>query len=596
MKRILYILLAVLLFTNFGFSQDREVIRKIDSLNNLPYSERTVTSSSNLKNYINNLEQAEKTGYQKGIADSYANIAMIYFYQGGKTDLSLNFLFKAINKYEEIGLLEPAAHLYALYGYGLRRRDMQKAEKFMIKGIRMAEKEKNSPSLMIMYDNYGILKHDQKEHDSASLYFNKSLNMKLKANDSVGIPYSLNKIGMLNVDLKNYEIAKQNLDKAYRLRLKLNDKIGIAENLNFYGILYDSIGNHTKAIEYYEKALQASKEAGYNQLVQRNYRSLSDILERNHDYRNALMYFKRHTLYKDSLNDLMVLSNRDQLEVEFETAKKEKEILIQRAELAESRLKIERKNLQVSGVVFLLLISIIIGYQFYNTQKQKNIRLEKENQLKDALILIETQNQLQNQRLKISRDLHDNIGSQLTFIISSIDNLRYFLKNENPKVDHKLSEVNLFTKNTIVELRDTIWAMNKDDISFEDLKIRISNFIDKAETLVSDIEFLFYIDENLDEIKLNSLEGINLYRVIQEAINNAVKHSEASRVEVHIKQSKEKGYNFDIEVSDNGKGFSVSEAESGNGILNMKKRIKEVRGQITFDSVQGKGSTIRILI
>ena len=71
---------------------------------------------------------------------------------------------------------------------------------------------------------------------------------------------------------------------------------------------------------------------------------------------------------------------------------------------------------------------------FYNQQKLKNRQLQKENELKDALIKIETQNRLQEQRLRISRDLHDNIGAQLTFIISSIDYLKYGFEIKNEKL------------------------------------------------------------------------------------------------------------------------------------------------------------------
>ena len=80
---------------------------------------------------------------------------------------------------------------------------------------------------------------------------------------------------------------------------------------------------------------------------------------------------------------------------------------------------------------------------------------------------------MQEQRLRISRDLHDNIGSQLTFIISSIDNLKFVTKDVNEKLKDKLSSISSFTSDTIFQLRDTIWAMNKSEITIEDLHARI---------------------------------------------------------------------------------------------------------------------------
>ena len=148
------------------------------------------------------------------------------------------------------------------------------------------------------------------------------------------------------------------------------------------------------------------------------------------------------------------------------------------------------------GLVILAIVVAILGYLLFNQQKLKNQQLQKESELKEALIKIESQNKLQEQRLSISRDLHDNIGAQLTFIISSIDNLQYGFKITNEKLTNKLSSISEFTKETIYELRDTIWAMNKSEISLEDLQTRISNYIDKANKASDVINFNFNIDES----------------------------------------------------------------------------------------------------
>src|SRR5690606_7568364 len=135
-------------------------------------------------------------------------------------------------------------------------------------------------------------------------------------------------------------------------------------------------------------------------------------------------------------------------------------------------------------------------------------------------------NSLQEQRLTISRDLHDNIGAQLTFIISSIENLQYGFKITNEKLTNKLTNISSFTKETIYELRDTIWAMNKDKISLEDLQIRTTNFIEKAAIASEGMELKFDVDPELNkDTTFTSVQGMNIYRIIQEAINNALKYA-----------------------------------------------------------------------
>ena len=279
------------------------------------------------------------------------------------------------------------------------------------------------------------------------------------------------------------------------------------------------------------------------------------------------------------------------MEIEYQTEKKEKEILSQRADLAEKELSLNKKNSYILGLSALAVVLSLLGFLFYNQQKLKNRQLQKESELKDALLKIETQNRLQEQRLRISRDLHDNIGAQLTFIISSLDNLKYGFQLPE-KLNDKLKSISEFTTTTIYELRDTIWAMNKNEITFEDLQSRISNFIDKANSSADQIQFNFNSDTSLSyELTFTSVEGMNIYRIIQEAINNALKYANANTIEVQFK--KEDNQLF-VTISDNGKGFDLSTVEDGNGLSNMKKRAYDINADIYIDSKLDKGTTVQL--
>ena len=239
-------------------------------------------------------------------------------------------------------------------------------------------------------------------------------------------------------------------------------------------------------------------------------------------------------------------------------------------------------------MLVLAIILSLLGYIFYNQQKQKNKQLKRENDLKEALLKIEAQNKLQEQRFRISRDLHDNIGAQLTFIISSLDSLKYGFKIPD-KLNNKLKSISEFTSSTILELRDTIWAMNKTEITIEDLQARISNFIEKANLAASNTNFDFKVNNFKKNISLTSVEGMNVYRIIQETINNAIKYAEASQIEVIINFEKT---TLEFKISDNGKGFDLGELEFGNGINNIKKRAREINAELKIDSTKGKGTEV----
>jgi signal transduction histidine kinase len=131
--------------------------------------------------------------------------------------------------------------------------------------------------------------------------------------------------------------------------------------------------------------------------------------------------------------------------------------------------------------------------------------------------------------------------------------------------------------------------MNSSAILFEDLKLRIMNFIEKAKKAQESIQFTFEIDADLSRLELPSIVGMNVYRTIQESINNAIKYANAKQVDITIKSN---GDQIDIKVSDDGIGFDIGDTSTGNGLLNMKKRIREIGGDFKLQSQIGEGTTV----
>lgn len=568
----------------FAFAKEVSGKKEIDSINNLPFEYKIANTSKIIALTLENVKNAQKIKYRKGMADGYFSLGLMYYYQG-KYDKNAFYMLKAIRIYEQQNEVSSLVKVYGDYGYQLKRHSIPQALSYMNRAIKLGERENKKEELCAVYDNYGVLKEMQADLDSALYFYDKALKFKEEKKDELGIPYSLNKIAMVKIMQKKYDEAKELLDRAYVIRVKKDDKIGIAENLNFYGHYYKNTGNNKEAIAYFTKALELSKKYDYKNLIQENYQVLSELYEDNKDFASALKYYKNHVRYKDSIQNFEISAKQTELAIEYETEKKEKEILIQKAALAQ-------KNFWLLGVAALLIISVLLGSLFFNRLKIKNKQILRENELKEALQLTETQNKLQEQRLVISRDLHDNIGAELTFIISSLDNLKYGFTIVDEKLNERLSEISTFTRNTIMELRDTIWAMNKDQITFLDLKTRIANFIENAKAASYGIQFDFEIDAAIpDAVTFSSLKGINLYRVIQEAINNSIKYAEATCVTVKIENEDDW---FVIRISDNGKGFDAAAPRFGNGLMNMKKRMAESNGQVFIHSEINKGTEIKV--
>jgi len=580
MKSILSFVFIFILSLTFGQKSNH---KKIDSINNLPFEVRLKDAAILDKVYLKNAEESAKIHYDLGEAKSYSNLSLVYYYQG-KYEKDLAYSLKAIHIFEKLNDLENLSLEWGELGYRMKKRNLEKAIQYMQKSKQIAEKNNLQKPLLSIYNNYGVLKEMKVEYDSALFYYEKGLALKQKINDQLGIPYSLNNIAGVFVLRKQFDKAEENYQKALEIRKKINDTVGIAENYSYLGDLHLMQKDFKKAIGFYQKSTEITDKHKYLGLSQDSYRKISECYENLGEHQNALQNFKKFAALKDSLINQETNSKIAELEVKFDTNEKEKQLLQKQAEVETSRIKFS------VAIVFAILASII-GFLFYRQQRLKNKQQHQEFELKSAMAQIESQNKLQEQRLSISRDLHDNIGAQLTFIISSLENTKFGIPNLETAVEKRLDKISDFTRNTIVELRDTIWAMNKADFTMEDLSSRIFNFIEHAQSANQNILFNFSIDENLKNKKFSSVVGVNLYRTIQESVNNAMKYANASHIIINAEKFQE---GLKIEIKDDGKGFDTENVDVGNGLLNMKKRMEEIGGNFSINSEIGKGTSVNV--
>lgn len=529
-----------------------------------------------------------------GIANTYNNLGIIYDTKGNYSKALENY-FDALKIYEEYAdEFQKIPMVYVNIGIVYKKqKEYEKVLEYYQKALKIYQENNYAIGAAITTGNVGSVLINLKRYDESMQYSSRAE----KLYDSLGytryVPYMRVNIAIAKDSLKLFSEASKDylssieaFTKDNNLYELSNAKVNLARN-------YISSNKYSEAKKQLNEALKIINEKGYKEMEIKALKQLSQVGAATGDYKSAFKYLNRYSKEKDSVFETEKTKTVFELETKYETQKKEKEILSQRADLAEKELDISKKNNYILGLVALAIVLGLIGYLFYNQQKLKNRQLKKENELKDALLEIETQNKLQEQRLRISRDLHDNIGAQLTFVISSLDNLKYGFKIPE-KLGKKLQGISEFTTTTIYELRDTIWAMNKDAITFEDLETRISNFIDKANLAGQNIDFGFSVDNEVDSEKtFSSVVGMNIYRIIQEAINNAMKYAEASNISVDISNANGK---LKMRIKDDGKGFEVGKVELGNGLNNMKKRAIELNGEFQITSEINEGTTIELIV
>lgn len=473
-------------------------------------------------------------------------------------------------------------------------KEYEKSNIYYEKTISICEEINNQTYLIYAQNNLSNNFVQQKKYKEAIPYAQKVVSEFKKTGKERLLSYPYVNLGTAYKGLKNYQLSEDYYLKAIEIKAKNKDEKDLIITQGYLADLYIKQNRLDKAekiaLEAYENAemLKLLPEIASTSQI------LAEIYKTQQEYEKSTNFFSINKLTQDSLFVIEKAKETFRLQTKYETAEKENQILLQRAKIADSQLELKNRNFWIFGLVAFAVIIGLIGFLLYKQQVLKNLQQKQDSELKFALQQIENQNKLQQQRLSISRDLHDNIGAQLSFIISAIDTIRYYAADKNEQLTTKLNNISAFARETIQELRDTVWAMNKSDITIKDLQSRIANFIEKAKqsqhnTVVS----VVVADTVPEKLNFTALQGLNIFRIIQEATNNALKYADANHVLIQITKQEN---NISFLITDDGKGFKESAIEAGNGLLNMRKRAQELKSKLELRSEINVGTSIEFSV
>ncbi len=524
-----------------------------------------------------------------GAADSYNNLGIVFDLKGDFSR-SLENYFSALEIYEKNEVsFEKVPMVLVNIGVVYKKQDeFDKTLEYYKKALSIYEANQFEFGAVVIKGNIGSVLLNLKDYENAIKYAEDAKVLYENLGYHRYVPYMINNIAIAKDSLKLYNEAQEYYIKAIELFKKDENLYELANASIGLGRNYSITNQKNLARRQFNQASALSDQKGFKEIALKAYQQLSLLEASEGNYKEAFLFHQKYSIGKDSLFNDKKTQTIFELETRYETEKKEKEIAQQKEQLLQNQLEIKNKNLFTILLGSGLLITGIGLFGLFRRQQLK--RKEHENQL--ILKEVQTHNKLQDQRLRISRDLHDNIGSQLTFIISSIDNLKFLTKKSNENLRSKLTEINNFAGATIWQLRDTIWAMKTDEISIDNIHGRILSFIDKAKSATTGIQF--HLTSRIKgKVLYSSNEGINIFRIVQEAINNSIKHGQATKINVYMTDNQN---NVKLEITDNGIGFDLDKIESGNGLENMQNRMYEINGEISIQSDLNKGTSITLNI
>ena len=215
------------------------------------------------------------------------------------------------------------------------------------------------------------------------------------------------------------------------------------------------------------------------------------------------------------------------------------------------------------------------------------IRFVEMKKIKRKIELLEQERALERERIRISRDMHDEIGSNL----SEIAILSELAKKSPDEAERHVREISELTAEVIDSVSEIVWAMNPQNDKLDNLIAHIRRYAVKYLGL-ADINCRFASPEDITSYPLSTEFRRNIYLVVKEILHNIVKHSCASEVLFAVNFI---GNKVEMIIKDNGKGFSTEKSQAfGNGLSNMRKRIEDIGGFISIQSVSNKGTQISL--
>lgn len=528
----------------------------------------------------------KKLNDEKGIAKLYNKIGIVYQKQG-VFDKALENQFNALKLFEKFS--DDIGVSYSLNNIGIIHQNMgqyKDAAKFLEQSIVIKEKIKDNYGIAGSYVNLANIYVLEKQFSTAEKYYLKAIEISRQLKDKEYLANALNNLGTQYTTTKQFDKAIPLINESYALRDSLKDTKGMVSCLNNLGEIFIQQKQYDTAFSILTKAMNMAQTAvNCKPELNKIYLSLSKLYESKGEFGKALEMFKNYSATKDSLFNDNLSQRFAELDAKFKTLEKEK--IIQ-----EQKFALTRKNYWIFGTIGALILISLLGYSQYRKYKIKQEqKLQQEILIQQDLATKAILSAEENERRRIAAELHDGIGQMMSAAkmnLSAFENEIDF-KTEDQKL--AFEKVINIVDESCKEVRSISHQMMPNALLKHGLSNAIKDFIDKIDNRVIKINLH---TEGLNE-RLESNTETVLYRVIQECVNNVIKHSGASMLDISLIKDKD---GIAVTIEDNGKGFDTSNAAlfEGIGLKNIKSRVEYLKGSVEFDSQPGQGTLVAIHI
>jgi two-component system, NarL family, sensor kinase len=487
----------------------------------------------------------EKNKDERGLATTYNDIGVIY---------------KVLNKYDE-------------------------ALKYYTKSNEICRKINLSKGISMTYNNIGTIYRAKVKPDSALIYYQLALKEAEKTGDGYSISTCLSNIGDIYADKDNHVAALSLFQRCLEIDRANQDKPGMVVSYNNVARGLASLKRFPEAIKYSDSALALCYTENLNQERIYAYSIRINVEEGRGNYSEALKHFRSLVALKDSLMGEETAGKMAELQTKYETEKKENKIALQQSEIG-------RKNYLLGGVLGVLGLGLLLSFSYY-----KRSKLEQQAKLQAAIIeqqelatfaVIEAE---ERERKRIAGDLHDGVGQLMSAAKMNLSMVGSEMSFSNEEQRQSFEKAMALVDEGCKEVRTVSHQIMPNALLKSGLASAIREFISKLDQRVIKVHLY---SEGLNDRIDGNVETV-LYRVVQECVNNVIKHSGADHLDISLIREEQE---LSVTIEDNGKGFDTSDRSkfNGIGIKNIQSRVEYLKGNVEWDSAPGKGTVVAIHI
>jgi two-component system NarL family sensor kinase len=538
--------------------------------------------------YAKSLEIRRQLKDESGTARLHNKIGIVYQKQG-LLEQALEHQLKALTLFEKIG--DEKGISYSLNNIGIINQNLGRypeALKYHERSIAIKEKLGDTYGLISSYVNVANIYQQHKNYPRSESYFEKALSMARGLDDKEYLSTALNNFGQLYFQTNQFEKALPMIRESFVLRKTLGDTKGMVSCLINLGEIYTAEKKYDSAKIYLQEALRRGQIA-INCAPEVNHAllSLSVLYEKSGNSLAALNMYKQYAGARDSMFSENLGQKVAEMETRYKTVENEKTI-------QEQQFAIQQKNYWLAAVISILMLSKLVIYWYYRRYRHRQkLKLQEEITRQQDLAARAVIFAAEEERQRIARDLHDGVGQMMSAAKMNLSAFESNIPDMSRQHQVSLEKIISLVDDSCREIRHVSHNMMLSTFSKKNLAEALKDFINKIDVNALNVHLY---TEGLEH-KLDPNTETMLYRIIQECVNNVIKHANATTLDITVIKDKE---GITAAIEDNGKGFDTTDKEKissmGMGLKNIHTRVEYLKGTIDIDSAPGRGTVISLQI